>query len=428
MTGKKFLDKLLGNKILWTVVSLLASVVLWMYVATNEQVERIAELPNINIVFVGEEALRERGFVITDVDTLSVNLVIRGTSRTVLKLTSSNVTAQIDVSAYNRARPMRLNYDIIYPTGVDKSEISSVEKSVENVNFTIDQIIRKSVEVKIETRGTYAADYINEEPTADPQTVWLSGASEELRDVDHALVTLDFSELSHTIESDYSYTLIDAAGNTIEYESGSDTTITREQDSVFVRLPILMLKEVNLAVDFIEGGGATGIHGETRISPDKVTIAGDPDVVKAVNRIVLGTVDLASFASTFNREYDIIYPDNVVKISGETTAKANVTIIGLENRRITTNNIVVTGTPSGLEATLVTTSLEVLIRAPAGIVSQIQPENIRGEVDLAASGGMSAGTRSITPRRISIDGYPQAGVVYQHQYMVVVTIEPESTE
>ena len=424
MGTKKVLDRLIDSKIFWIVLSILTAVVLWMYVIMNEQTETEKEIDNVQVVFVGEGTLNGKGFLITDVDTMSVNLVIHGSRRALARLTDTNVVAQIDVSTYNRARAMRLNYEVIYPSGVDKTEISAVEKSVESVTFTIDSIDTKMVEVKVETRGTVSQNYIIDDPLVEQQTVRLSGASEELKNVSHALVTLEYENLSSSIEGNYSYVLVDNDGNLLEYGTGAGTeylykTIVREQDSVYVRLPVQMIKEVLLAVEYTEGGGATGAHAKATINPASVTVAGEPKILESLNQIILGSVDLTTFTSTDDFEYDIKYPNDVVLISGETEAQVKIEIIGLESAKITTGNITLINIPAAYEdARLVTNSLVVTVRGPQNIIPLIQPENIRVVVDCSANEASGAGTRSM-PARVTIDGYPEAGVVSQYRVVVI---------
>ena len=429
MTTRKLLDKLLGSKILWVVVSILAAMVLWVYVTLNEQTETSIPLPNVQIEFIGEEALRDKGFLVTDIETTSVNLTIHGSKRALSQMSGANVTAQIDVSSYSRANAMTRGYELIYPRGVDRSEITLVEKSVEYIAFTIDQLDSKMVEVRVKTVGTINAEYISGEATAEPRTVRLIGASKELGDVHHALVTLEYNDLSHSIEGDYSYVLMDNNGNPLEYYGEgaepefSYKTIQREQDSVFVRLPIQMMKEIELAVEFVEGGGVTGPNAETLISPATVKVAGEPDVIRTLNKIVIGKVDLSSFATTFEATYDIKYPNDVEPISGQTEAQVKITITGVQSREITTNNITVSNVPEGFEEVLVTESLKITVRGPQSIIPMIQPENIRVVADYTAGEANTAGTSSL-PAQVFIDGYPQAGAV--GSYRVVVTIREKT--
>ena len=73
-TGKKS-SRILDRRGFWMAVSLLAAVILWLYVTTTEGVEREMMLSGVKIEFTGAESLRESsGLIVTEQDRTSVNL------------------------------------------------------------------------------------------------------------------------------------------------------------------------------------------------------------------------------------------------------------------------------------------------------------------------------------------------------------------
>ena len=76
-------------------------------------------------------------------------------------------------------------------------------------------------------------------------------------------------------------------------------------DVVTATLPLLTLKEVNLDVNIIEGAGATKANTKITIDPVSVTLAGDSSLLAGMNKIILATIDLTDFSSTFTETYTI---------------------------------------------------------------------------------------------------------------------------
>ena len=77
--AKKRRNKLLDNKILWLVVSLVASLLIWMYLTGTQQEEIVVDLSGVEVVFEGEDSLRDtRGYVIANVDSYRVDVTVRG--------------------------------------------------------------------------------------------------------------------------------------------------------------------------------------------------------------------------------------------------------------------------------------------------------------------------------------------------------------
>ena len=93
-----------SHKILWMLVSLLASLAIWIYVISTENSVVTQIFRGVPVVLVGEDNLRStKNLVVTDVDTNNVRVEIRGPRRIVDSLNSSDLIAQIDVSKLSRA-------------------------------------------------------------------------------------------------------------------------------------------------------------------------------------------------------------------------------------------------------------------------------------------------------------------------------------
>lgn len=79
MTRKRK-NKLLDNRIFWLVVSLIASLLIWMYLTGTQQEEIEVELNGVQVVFEGEDVLQDtREYIIANVDNYFVDVTIRGT-------------------------------------------------------------------------------------------------------------------------------------------------------------------------------------------------------------------------------------------------------------------------------------------------------------------------------------------------------------
>ena len=91
-------SKIWSSKIFWIIVSLLASLMLWVYVSDTEGDTYTDTFTNVPVLFSGEQSLKEqRGLIITDVDNTSVTLTLRGDRRTISQLDASKL-AVIDFS------------------------------------------------------------------------------------------------------------------------------------------------------------------------------------------------------------------------------------------------------------------------------------------------------------------------------------------
>ena len=142
------LKRLTDSRVFWMILSLFAASLLWMYVTTTEGVEVQKTLTGVKIEFLGADAMRASSdLIVTEQDRTTVNLTLSGTRRVLSKLTNSNVTATVNLNNVTADGRYSVSYDIAFPAGVNANEVTVVHTSSEVVNFYVDKLARKTVEV-----------------------------------------------------------------------------------------------------------------------------------------------------------------------------------------------------------------------------------------------------------------------------------------
>lgn len=373
-TIKSFLD----SKLFWVIFSLVASLIIWVYVTSAENDTVSVTLRGVQLELVGEEALKEsKNLVITDIDTSTVTVVIQGPRRAVLPLSASDILAQIDVSKLTLSSYTSLQYTISYPEGTNTSNVRVVSKYPETVSFVASQMATKTIQVRGSFDGSLAEDCTAELPVFEPSTIVVSGPEAYLKNVSYAWVTFGDSAVNSTYSVQTGYSILDSNG--VECSS---THLSFSTDVITATLPILRTREVPLAVNLVDGGGATEANVKLTIEPETIKLAGDSSVLDGLNRIVLATINLADFTSSFTDTYVIVIDDELKNLTGISEAKVTVELVGLETRNFTVNNISCINVTDGFIADIVTKSLNVSLRGPAASLAQVQKENIRAVADL----------------------------------------------
>ena len=403
-------------------VSLLAAVILWLYVTTTEGVEREMMLSGVKIEFTGAESLRESsGLIVTEQDRTSVNITVKGSRRVLSKINSGNVTAAIDLSRVTTDGRYSVSYSLVYPTGVNPDEIAVVRSSSDVVNFYVDRQVRKTVPVEGRFLGSTAEGYLaDENPVFDPMVVTVSGPKTAVSAVDHAYISITRTDVDKTLSYYTTYDLMDADGNVIE-----DSSVIKETEEISVTLNVQSVKQVPLDINIVSGGGATREENTSIvIDPAYIVLSGDAAAIDSVSKIVLGTVDLSAVNGEYSARYTVVPPDSTENLSGVSEAEVTVSIIGLvsQNFNIGHDNISCINVPEGFNAEIINQALSVTIRAPEEDLARITASHIRAVADLSEVSESNA-TGFISPAvRIFIDGFPTAGVV--GRYSIIVTLTP----
>lgn len=408
------MKKLYDSRAFWMIVSLLASLAIWVYVTSMQSTEFSQTFYGVEVELVGESTLREtKNMVITDLDTSTVTVRIKGPRRIVAGLDPSDLKACVDVSKLSRSAYTTQQYYISYPDGTDTTNINDSNKSPSTISFMVSPLNTKTVQVRGSFDGSLAEGYTAETPVFEPATITVSGADANLKDVSYAWVTFGKENVDSTYKVETGFTLMNENG-----EECSTVGLTCSEDVVTATLPLLLVKEVPLSVDIIEGAGATKANTKIKVEPDSITLAGDSAVLTGMNKIVLDTIDLTDFEKTFSQMYTIPIDNDMNNLTGVTEAKVTVEIVGLETRVFKVKNISCTNVTEGYEADIISESIDVIIRGTPEQLDQLKGDNIRAVADLT---DYKESTGQFMPNvRIVVDGSTDVGAVGQNTISIEI--------
>ena len=408
------MKKIYNSKAFWMIVSLLASLAIWVYVTSVETDESKTTFRGVKVELVGEDILRDsKNLVVTDMDTSTVTVEVVGPRRIIGSLSSDQLVAQVDVSKLSRAAYTSQQYTIVYPDGTDTSKLSENRRTPETINFMVSAQTSKSIQVRGSFDGSLAEGYTAEMPVFEPSTITITGSEAYLKDVEYAWVTFSKENVDSTYSVETGFTLMDANN-----EPCSTTGIRFSTDVVTATLPLLTLKEVNLDVNIIEGAGATKANTKITIDPVSVTLAGDSSLLAGMNKIILATIDLTDFSSTFTETYTIPIDNELKNTTGITKATVTVEIVGLETKTFRVTNFSCINATEGYEADIITESKEITLRGTPEALAQIKDENIRAVADLT---DYKESTGTYMPQvKVYVDGFTDVGAIGENTISIEI--------
>lgn len=419
MSKKTILSKIGNSRVLWIIVSVAIAFLLWVYVTINEG-EYTETFDGVQVVYSGEEAMREaQGLIVTELSRSNVSVTLKGSRREISKLRSSDIQAVVDLSTITRpGTNTNYYYSVSFQKEVDENFVSVESRTPRTVSFTVDRYSYKYVEVKGVFNGSVAEGFkadVSDMQFA-PETIRVSGPEEEISAVESALVVIERNDVDRTIKADVGYTLQNINGEALNMGS-----MVADTDIVNVTLPVSAVKSVPLVVDIVHGAGTTDANVKLECEPTEILLSGDPDLLKGINRITLDTLDLTTFNSTYEHTYPIILPNDVINESGINEAKVSVKLTGLLTKRLSVTNIVPTNVPDGYVAEVTTKSIDVTIRAPESVVNEIKSSNLSAVLDLSDYSGNEG--QYTVPASIRLDGFPGAGIIHAQEYNALVLIK-----
>ena len=408
------MKKIYNSKAFWMIVSLLASLAIWVYVTSVETDESKTTFRAVKLELVGEDILRDsKNLVVTDMDTSTVTVEVVGPRRIIGSLSSDQLVAQVDVSKLSRAAYTSQQYTIVYPDGTDTSKLSENRRTPETINFMVSAQTSKSIQVRGSFDGSLAEGYTAEMPVFEPSTITITGSEAYLKDVEYAWVTFSKENVDSTYSVETGFTLMDANN-----EPCSTTGISFSTDVVTATLPLLTLKEVDLDVNIIEGAGATKANTKITIDPVSVTLAGDSSLLAGMNKIILATIDLFVNDTATTEIYTIPIDNELKNTTGVTKATVTVEIVGLETKTFRVTNFSCINATEGYEADIITESKEITLRGTPEALAQIKDENIRAVADLT---DYKESTGTYMPQvRVYVDGFTDVGAIGENTISIEI--------
>ncbi|MBQ2634402.1 MAG: hypothetical protein IJF88_07500 [Oscillospiraceae bacterium] len=404
-------------------ISLLASLLLWVYVTESEGENIERSFPGVQVRFDGESTMRDtREMIVSDDSTTSVKVTLTGSRRALSALSSADLSAVIDLSPITRTGNYQLAPTISFPSRTDTSAIASIVIDPDSVSFYVDKLDKKTLEVRGVFNGSTAEGYSADPLSFSPSTVIVYGPGKVLDTVDAAYVEVNRTDVDRTLSFDSTFVLLDAEGNEVESDALSYNT-----EQVNVTLPVRAVKEVYLTVELVPGGGATEKNVRWSLEPGSITLLGDAEVLSGVNSITVARIELAQVEDAMQETYRVELPNDTELIVGarETTLTLELQDLETAYYTIDKSNISFINVSEGYTALAEDSLDKVRIRGSHAVLEQLSDLNIRAVADLKNYG--TATGRFTVPVQISINGASASEVGAVGNYEIVAILS-EATE
>lgn len=405
-----------NKRLFYFIIAVVGSLALWIYVRSEINPYSDPWVYRIPVEFEGLEMLEEeRNLILLSGEDATVDLHLYGKRLDTATLNRSNISVTVDLSTIKNANTYSLDYEIDFPDSIPENAITILEQTPSSVQLTMGKVLTKTIEVH-GSGGSPAEGYLAEEMICEPNTITVRGPEELVKTLDRAEVYLDRDNLERTVNTVLDYTLMDKDDNPV-----SDERLSCDVTQIEVELPIVATKEVALTVELISGSGATEQDTDCFIKPDKIQIAGDAELLKGINQISLGSIELGEVFGQATLQRTIVLPNDTQNLSGEEEATITVELRGLDTRTIRATRIELINQMDEDEYvySAVSSSLSVVIRGKTSVVEQIYPSNLRVVADLAEY--TEPGQYKV-PVTVYIDGYTDVGILHEGEYAVVVSI------
>ncbi|MCI8422592.1 MAG: hypothetical protein HFF50_03520 [Lawsonibacter sp.] len=407
------IERLKGARWAYVLMSILLAFVFWLYVRTELDPAQPATLRNVRVELVGVSVLTRQGLTVAGLSDTTVELRIDAPVSTQQNLNRyrSDLWVTLDVSKCVEGEN-KVSYTPHYPENVNAESISTHIRNPSTITVTVEKLETRTFEVEFQLQGQVAQGYQMGTPAINPETVLVSGSIEQVNQIDKVAAILTNENLEERFAGDLPLTLLNSAGEVL---TGLDVTL--DNDTAYVIVPVVVVKEIPLKVNLVPGGGATEEDAIVHVDPPTIIVSGSEEDLAGLDELYLGSMDLADVVGSVARQMPINLSPNLENVSGNTTANVTVSVTGLATRTLEVENIQLVNMPAGYTVDLLTQVKSVMLRGPEEDLAAIDPSQILIVADL--DGFTNQGTYSV-PVRVILNAGGNAGIV--NEYTVTVSI------
>ncbi len=401
-------------------LALVSAILVWLYDVIVVNPNDVSTFTQIPVTFENEDEMHTRDLMLTEGGNDTVTLRISGRRSELKKLSRNNIQVTVDLSQIEEAGRHELTYSVAYPVNVSTGDLSIDNRSPAYVTVAVDHYIRRAVEVRAVFEG--------EAPTAKdgeflaintdameitPAEVTVTGPAELVESIDCARIVINTADVTKTIQAEYDYVLLDAAGETV----ARDELVT-DCEKLAVSIPVLKYKDVPLVLKTQPGGGATEENITYTLSTDAIRISGEPAVVDRINQIELGTLDFATITGPITKAYPVTLPEDVNNDSGLTEVEVSARVSGLNVITMSIPDFSLINVPEGLHAEALDETAKLTLRGAPEAISSLAPEDVIVSVDLSSF--TQAGTY-IIPVSVQLPEGLQVGAIGSNTLTVTLS-------
>lgn len=407
------------NKILSILLSAAIAFGLWIYVITVVSPESEKTYYNIPVVLQNTDALTERGLMIVSEDPV-VTLDLKGNRTDLNLLNESNINVLANVINIKEAGTHKLTYNVAYPGNIADNAVTVQSSSTDQITIRVENRIKKNVPVVIDYGGSsvpegFIAD--KEKAQLDFRYIEVSGPESVMENIHQAVIQANLNDQTQTLIEECVYTLCNEQAEPVDA-----TMVTTNVEKVTLTVKIQRVKEIDLILNIIDGGGATRENSSITINPATIRVSGSDALLEDLEGIELGSINLAEVLADRTMTFPIRLPEEVTNETGVTEAVVKIEFPQLLTKTFNITSITPINVPEGLEVDMITQALEVQVRGPIEAVKAVKDTDITVTVDFA---GAQIGTATMKAEIILSENFRDVGAM--GTYQVSATLQEQGS-
>lgn len=281
------------------VLSVLVAVIMWSFVMTSTNPSLSKTVRGVPLTIKNQEEMQKDGYALVSKDELTnVNVKVEGSRSDLAYLSAEDLVASVDLGIPKEGIKT-LIIKVEAPSGI---KVDSVSPS--NVNIKIEKIVKKDLPVDVKISDRLKDSKIIKVSEQSPENITISGLRNDIDKLDKLMLKIDDEEYLDGKIHDVAVKPVDKNGKIIE-------NLELSQKYVSISFDVLQSKEVNVEVNYDDIPKNMKIE-ESKISPAKVIIKGEKNILDKIDSIKTKKIDLSNLKDNeFEQKVELEVPEDV---------------------------------------------------------------------------------------------------------------------
>lgn len=281
------------------VLSVLVAVIMWSFVMTSTNPSLSKTVRGVPLTIKNQEEMQKDGYALVSKDELTnVNVKVEGSRSDLAYLSAEDLVASVDLGIPKEGIKT-LIIKVEAPSGI---KVDSVSPS--NVNIKIEKIVKKDLPVDVKISDRLKDSKIIKVSEQSPENITVSGLRNDIDKLDRLMLKIDDEEYLDGKIHNVAVKPVDKNGKIIE-------NLELSQKYVSISFDVLQSKEVNVEVNYDDIPKNMKIE-ESKISPVKVIIKGEKNILDKIDSIKTKKIDLSNLKDNeFEQKVELEVPEDV---------------------------------------------------------------------------------------------------------------------
>ncbi len=411
------ISRLFDNKTFCKVFSIIGAVIIWSAVTLTVKTESEKIIRNVPIDFSVEgTAVAALGLSTFDHSEDAVDITLSGSRGALNSVTKEDFLVSLSVGRVTTTGKHTVYIDVSLRD--QNKNLTVLDYSPKSIQVNFDKLSTKTLPITTDISNLSAKDeFMLDKGYPTSQEVTISGPESVINTVTNCIAKINDRKKDLTETATFTsvpLVLYDESGNTVESQS-----ITFDKEVVDVSVPVLKIKKLPIAADFInKPTNFTDSEFAYTLSLTEIEVAGPVETIDAMSQLYVRYVDLKSVKPGDVVTLDIELPSGFINIANTTSVDVTIPSNNMQQKTFSVNQFKFISAPEDKEISLITKKLSnVVLVGERTIINSITAQDIIIEVDFSAT-TLSSGVTTL-PATITVP--TKKGVFWAYgSYEVVV--------